>query len=93
MAKRKRPIGETIGGIIAGFESQVLRSTPPPWELVQKAQPVRGVSGQDGSLLTIELPDVPTADPPPDDAVREPPLSPGHGDRLPATTSTDSATK
>lgn len=41
--KRKgRPIGETLGGMIAGFDQQIFRTLPPPHELVQKGAPVRG---------------------------------------------------
>ena len=57
MTKPKRPIGETLGGIIVGFDYQVMRTTPPPWELVNKGQAVRGVTGEDGSMLSVALPD------------------------------------
>jgi hypothetical protein len=61
--RRRRSVGTTIGGIIAGVDSQVFRATRPPAELVEAAKPVRGLSGPDGSLLSIELPeDEPTAD-------------------------------
>jgi regulator of ribonuclease activity A len=66
-SKRKagRPVGETIGGILVGFDYQILRTTPPPHELVQKAAPVRGLSGEDGSELTVSFPEPPpTALPP-----------------------------
>lgn len=55
--KRKRPVGESIGGILAGFDQQVMRTTPPAQELVAKARPVRGVSGEDGSSFDIVFPD------------------------------------
>ena len=57
--KRGRPVGETIGGILVGFDQQILRTLPPPHELVQKAAPVRGLTGQDGSTFTVSMP-VPT---------------------------------
>jgi len=47
----------TIGGILAGVDGQIFRSTPPAAELVQGARPVRGLSGEDGTLLSIELPE------------------------------------
>jgi hypothetical protein len=47
----------TIGGILAGVDGQIFRSTPPAAELVQRARPARGLSGQDGTLLSIELPE------------------------------------
>jgi hypothetical protein len=71
MAKRKRSgsAGQTLGGIIVGFDYQVFRTTPPPHELVMKGQPVRGVSGQDGSDLEIRFPE----DDPPDGSRRSEP--------------------
>jgi hypothetical protein len=57
MAKRKRPVGETIGGILVGFDQQVFRTTPPAQELVRKGQPVRGLSGEDGGTLDVIFPD------------------------------------
>jgi hypothetical protein len=57
--KRKtgRPVGESLGGILAGFDQQIMRTTPPPHELVQKGQPVRGLSGEAGDDLVIVLTD------------------------------------
>lgn len=47
MTKRKRrPPGQTLGAIIVGFDQQIFRTLPPAQELVAKAKPVRGVSGQ-----------------------------------------------
>lgn len=37
--RRKESIGQTIGGVLFGFEQQVLRTTPPPQELVHHARP------------------------------------------------------
>jgi hypothetical protein len=58
-AKRKkgRPIGDTLGGIIVGFDQQIFRTTPPVQELIAKGQPVRGVSGEDGSEFEVVFPD------------------------------------
>lgn len=56
MAKRKRPVGETIGGILVGFDQQVFRTTPPAQELVRKGQPVRGLSGKGGGTLDVIFP-------------------------------------
>ena len=55
--KRRRPVGETIGGIIVGFDQQIFRTMPPVQELIVKGQPVRGLSGQDGGDLAIVFPD------------------------------------
>lgn len=54
--KRRAPLGQTIGGIIVGFDQQIFRNLPPAQELVEKAQPVRGVSGL-GDGLEIVFPD------------------------------------
>jgi hypothetical protein len=64
--KRKggRPIGESLGGILAGFDQQIMRNQPPPHELVHKGAPVRGLSGEDGGEIEIVLPG-PEAAPPP----------------------------
>ena len=53
--KAGRPLGDTIGGILVGFDQQIMRTLPPPHELVHKGSPVRGLSGE-GDDLVIELP-------------------------------------
>ena len=55
--RRGRPMGESIGGILAGFDQQIMRTTPPAQELVAKARPVRGISGEDGSSFDVVFPD------------------------------------
>lgn len=50
-------MGETLGGIIVGFDQQILRTLPPPHELVQKGAPVRGLTGEDGGALAVSFPD------------------------------------
>ncbi len=55
--KRGRPIGETLGGMIVGFDQQIFRTLPPPHELVQKGAPVRGLTGEDGGDLEVVFPD------------------------------------
>ena len=54
--RKGRPIGETIGGIVVGFDQQVFRTTPPVQELIVNGQPVRGLSGQDGSEFEVVFP-------------------------------------
>ena len=54
--KKRQSVGQTVGGIMFGFEQQVLRTTPPPEELVHHARPDAPVPGPDGELLTLELP-------------------------------------
>ena len=65
MTKKKpaRPIGETIGGILVGFDQQVLRNVPPAHEMVHKARPVRGLSGQGGVDVVFPDDDVTPPDP------------------------------
>jgi hypothetical protein len=63
--KRKRPLGQTIGGVLFGFEQQVLRTSPPPEELVHHARPDDPVPTRGGSLLTIGLPGEPADEPDP----------------------------
>jgi hypothetical protein len=54
--KGGRPAGETIGGILAGFDQQVFRTTPPPHELVKQGDRLPSVPSSDGGRLTIGLP-------------------------------------
>ena len=55
--RRGRPIGETLGGIIVGFDQQIFRTLPPPHELVQKGAPARGLTGDDGGTFEVVFPD------------------------------------
>ncbi len=74
--RKRRPVGETIGGIIVGFDQQIFRTTPPVQELIVKGQPVRGLSGEDGGDLEVIFPDDDESTPrigPPDPT--EPPSS------------------
>ena len=54
---RKRPLGQTIGGMLVGFEQQIMRTTPPAEELVRHARPDEPAPAADGSRLVINLPD------------------------------------
>ena len=54
--KRRRPVGETIGGILVGFDQQIFRDLPPAQELVEKSRPLRGVTGL-GDGREIVFPD------------------------------------
>jgi hypothetical protein len=58
--KKKQPLGQTIGGVLFGFEQQVLRTMPPPQELVHHARPDDPVPAGDGGFVTIEMPDAET---------------------------------
>jgi hypothetical protein len=55
--KKRQSVSQTVGGIMFGFEQQVLRTTPPPEELVHHARPDAPLPAGDGSFLTLELPD------------------------------------
>ncbi|HLO35386.1 MAG TPA: hypothetical protein VK194_04860, partial [Candidatus Deferrimicrobium sp.] len=70
-ARRRRPgagLGDTIGGALVGFDYQVFRATRPPAILVESAKPVRGLSGEGGTMLSIDFPedavDAPAAEDP-----------------------------
>jgi regulator of ribonuclease activity A len=78
--KRRRPMGETLGGIIVGFDQQILRTLPPPHELVQKGAPVRALTGEDGGALDISFPEDRAALP----AAAEPSRQPQE-ERMPST--------
>ena len=63
MTKKKgQPIGQTIGGIIVGFDQQIFRTTPPVNELVAKGTPLRAVAASGGGTVTVGMPDDPEAD-------------------------------
>ena len=59
MAKRnKRQSGaQTIGGMLAGLDGQLFRTTPPPHELVRKGDRLPSVPAGDGGTLIVDLPD------------------------------------
>ena len=64
--KNGQPIGQTIGGIIVGFDQQIFRTTPPVNELVAKGTPLRAVAASGGGTVTIGMPGDPEADCPDD---------------------------
>ena len=51
--KRRRPAGQTLGSIIVGFDQQIFRTLPPAQELVARARPVRGTSGQEPDFEVV----------------------------------------
>jgi hypothetical protein len=55
--KKRQSVSQTVGGVLFGFEQQVLRNTPPPEELVHHARPDAPLPAGDGSFLTLELPE------------------------------------
>ena len=58
MAKRRKGPGaaQSIGGMLAGFDYQVFRTTPPPHELVHKGDRLPAVPAERGGTLSIDLP-------------------------------------
>jgi len=62
VAKKKgQPIGQTIGGIVVGFDQQIFRSTPPVNELVAKGTPLRAVAAAGGGTMAVGMPGDPPA--------------------------------
>jgi|GEM_PF-41207 Galactose mutarotase and related enzymes len=73
MTKKRPSVGQTIGGIIAGFDQQIFRTTPPAEELVAKGAPLAPVPASGGGTLTVGLPEElasPAADGPGPDTLR-----------------------
>jgi len=62
--KKRQSVAQTAGGIMFGFEQQVMRNAPPPEEVVYKARPDAPVPAGDGSFVTLELPEDPPTDDP-----------------------------
>jgi AraC family transcriptional regulator len=56
VTKRRQPLGQSIGGVLFGFEQQVFRNMPPPHELVHHARPDAVVPAGDGTMVTLTLP-------------------------------------
>jgi aldose 1-epimerase len=56
MARKRRPAGHVIGGIVAGIEQQIFRTTPPANELVAKGTPLRPVAAAGGGTITVGMP-------------------------------------
>jgi hypothetical protein len=61
--KKRQSAAQSIGGVLFGFEQQVMRTTPPAEELVHHARPDAAIPGADGELLTLELPELDLDDP------------------------------
>ncbi len=58
MAKKKKgqSVGQTIGGIIVGFDQQIFRTTPPVNELVAKGTPLAPVAASGGGTMKVGMP-------------------------------------
>jgi hypothetical protein len=61
--KKKQPLGQSIGGVLFGFEQQILRNQPPPHELVHHARPDDPVPAASGGFLAIDIPSDRAPDP------------------------------
>ena len=61
-------MGETIGGIVVGFDYQVFRATKPIPELIESAKPIPPIAAADGGTLEIDV----LPPPPPTDGNDEP---------------------
>lgn len=61
--KRRGEAGQTIGAIIVGFDQQIFRTLPPAQELVVRAKPVRGLSGQAPGLEVVFPEDIDAGEP------------------------------
>jgi aldose 1-epimerase len=53
MARKRPSTGQVIGGIVAGFDQQVFRTTPPAQELVAKGERLAPVPAEGGGTLTV----------------------------------------
>ena len=57
MAKKKgQSVGQSIGGILVGFDQQIFRTTPPTNELVAKGDRLAPVAASDGGTMRVGLP-------------------------------------
>jgi hypothetical protein len=72
MAKKRRPVGDIMGGMIVGFDQQVFRTTRPIPELIEAAKPLPPVPASGGGHLSVELPDAGPADPGAPDSAPDP---------------------
>src|SRR5262245_22152258 len=54
--KRGGGAGAAIGGLIAGIEQQLFRTTPPVEELVARGKPTAPVPAAGGGTLTVSIP-------------------------------------
>ena len=55
--KKGQSVGNTIGGMVAGLDYQIFRTTPPVNELVAKGTPLRAIAADGGGTLAIGMPE------------------------------------
>jgi hypothetical protein len=62
--KKAASVGQTIGGILVGFDQQIFRTTPPVSELVAKGERLAPVAAAGGGTMRVMLPGDPLPDEP-----------------------------
>jgi aldose 1-epimerase len=67
--KKAESVGQSIGGMLVGFDQQIFRSTPPVNEMVAKGDRLAPVAASGGGTMRVGLPGDPSAPgaPPPGD--------------------------
>ena len=64
MAKKKAAsVGQSIGGILVGFDQQIFRTTPPVNELVAKRDRLAPVAATGGGTMRVGMPGDPAPAP------------------------------
>jgi hypothetical protein len=58
--KKAASVGQSIGGMIVGFDQQVFRTTPPTNELVAKGDPLAAVAAAGGGTMRVGMPGDPS---------------------------------
>ncbi|MEO8437998.1 MAG: aldose 1-epimerase [Chloroflexota bacterium] len=59
--KKAESVGQSIGGMLVGFDQQIFRTTPPTNELIAKADRLAPVSAAGGGTMRVGLPGDPAA--------------------------------
>jgi aldose 1-epimerase len=59
--KKAASVGQSIGGIIVGFDQQIFRTTPPTNELVAKGDRLAPVAASGGGTMRVGMPGDPAA--------------------------------
>ena len=54
--KKGASVGQSIGGILVGFDQQIFRTTPPTNELVAKGDRLAPVAAADGGTMRVGMP-------------------------------------
>jgi hypothetical protein len=54
--KKAASVGQSIGGILVGFDQQIFRTTPPVNELVAKGDRLAPVAAAGGGTMRVGMP-------------------------------------